>query len=99
MRILQVSSARSLGGGETHVLELVEALRKRGHAVTVAGRRDGPLNPDIILPFLNSADLFTAHRLRSAIKREQFDVLHAHVARDYTISAAAAWGVESLKVV
>ena len=29
MRILQVSSARTFGGGETHVLELVEALRKQ----------------------------------------------------------------------
>jgi len=91
MRILQVNSARSLGGGETHVIQLVRALRNLRHDVVVAGRRDGPLNPDIALPFLNSADFFSAHRLRAAIKREQFDILHAHVARDYTIAAAAAW--------
>src|SRR5689334_18934583 len=90
MRILQVNSARTLGGGETHVLQLVEALRARGHDVRVAGRRDGPLNPDISL---------TALRLRHTLKHEQFDVVHAHVARDYTIVAAAAWGIPHLKVV
>ena len=99
MRILQVNSARTLGGGETHVLQLAEALRGRGHTVTVAGRRDGPMKPVIALPFLNSADLFTAHRLRSAIKRERFDIVHAHVARDYPVVAAAALGLDASKVV
>src|SRR4051812_42009059 len=99
MRILQVSSADSLGGGETHFLELVEALRKRGHEVIVAGRRKGPLHPDIKLPFLNSADLFTMWRLRSILRKQSFDILHAHVARDYTVAAAAAWGVAKLKVI
>jgi glycosyltransferase involved in cell wall biosynthesis len=99
MRILQVNSARSLGGGETHVLQLADALRRQGHTVVVAGRREGPLKPQIALPFLNSADLFTAHRLRAAIKREQFDIVHAHVARDYTIVAAATLGLRRPRVV
>src|SRR5262245_23187409 len=99
MRILQVSSAPDIGGGETHILQLVEALRKRNHTIAIAGRRDGPLNPDIPLPFLNSADVYTAIRLRSAIKRGSFDIVHAHVARDYLVVAAAAWGMTGLKVV
>jgi glycosyltransferase involved in cell wall biosynthesis len=99
MRILQVNSARHPGGGETHVLQLTESLRSRGHAVAVAGRRDGPLKPDVALPFLNSADLFSALRLRRVIRRRQFDIVHAHVARDYPIVAAAAWGVPGLTVV
>jgi glycosyltransferase involved in cell wall biosynthesis len=99
MRILQVSSAPDIGGGETHLLQLVEALRKRDHAVSIAGRRDGPLTPDIALPFLNSADFYSAIRLRSVIKRGSFDVVHAHVARDYAVVAAAAWGIAKVKVV
>jgi len=99
MRILQVNSARNLGGGETHVLELVDALRSRGHSVVVAGRREGPLKPDVALPFLNSADLFTALRLRSVIREGNFDVIHAHVARDYSVVAAAAWNIPEPKVV
>jgi glycosyltransferase involved in cell wall biosynthesis len=99
MRILQVSSARNLGGGETHVLELTEHLRKRGHDVVIAGRRSGPLKPDIHLPFLNSADFLTALRLRRILKKQRFEIVHAHVARDYTVVAAAAWGVKNLGVV
>jgi glycosyltransferase involved in cell wall biosynthesis len=99
MRILQVSSAPDIGGGETHVLQLVEALRKRNHTIAIAGRRDGPLKADIALPFLNSGDIYTALRLRSAIKRGSFEIVHAHVARDYPVVAAAAWGLAGLKVV
>jgi len=99
MRILQVSSAKGLGGGETHFLELVESLRNRGHDVVVAGRRNSPLKPQIELPFINSADIFTAFRLRSVLKKHSFDILHAHVARDYTVTAAAAWRLSKTKVV
>lgn len=90
MRILQVSSARQLGGGEVHVLQLTRALRERGHGAIVAGRRDGPLQPDISL---------TALRLRSVLKHEQIDIVHAHIARDYPVVAAAALGIRGLKVV
>jgi len=99
MRILQVSSAQSLGGGETHFIELCSELRRRGHEVTVAGRASGPLHPDITLPFLNSADFWTAFQLRKILRSKKFDVVHAHVARDYTVVAAAAWGVPSVRVV
>ena len=99
MRILQVSSARNLGGGETHVLQLTDSLRAHGHTVVVAGRPNGPVNPDLVLSFRNSADFLTALRMRKVIRNEHFDVVHAHVARDYTIVAAAAWGVRPLKVV
>src|SRR5262245_25673992 len=99
MRILQVSSARNLGGGETHVIQLVEKLRERGHTVIVAGRPGSPLHAEIELPFLNSADFLSALRLRKILKAERIDIVHAHVARDYTVVAAAAWGVPSVKVV
>ena len=90
MRILQVSSAQERGGGETHLLQLVTALRNRGHHVVVAGRKDGPLHPEIPL---------SALRLRAVLKRERFDVVHAHVARDYPIVAGAALGIRGLTVV
>jgi glycosyltransferase involved in cell wall biosynthesis len=99
MRILQVSSARNLGGGETHVIQLVEKLRERGHTVIVAGRPGSPLHAEIELPFLNSADFLSALRLRKILKTERIDVVHAHVARDYTVVAAAAWGAADVKVV
>jgi glycosyltransferase involved in cell wall biosynthesis len=99
MQILQVNSADEIGGGEIHVLQLTAALRSRGHDVTVAGRRGSPLNAAVTLPFLNSADLFTAYRLRAILKREGFDIVHAHLARDYPIVAAAALGIAQVRIV
>src|SRR5436853_291248 len=99
MRILQVSSAAAWGGGETHVVELAEHLRKRGHDVAIAGRHGSPLKPQIELPFLNSADFITALQLRSRFQKDKFDIVHAHVARDYTVVAAAAWGLPEPKIV
>jgi len=93
MRILQISSPLQLGGGEAHVLELTEGLRRLGHDVLVAGRRGGAVKPDIHFPFRNALDLGTVLGLRRLLKRERFDVVHAHVARDYPVVAAAAWGV------
>jgi glycosyltransferase involved in cell wall biosynthesis len=90
MRILQVNSARKLGGGETHVRELTAALRGRGHHVVLAGQPDGPLQADIPAGPL---------RLRNLLRRDRFDVIHAHVARDYPVVAAAALGISGVKVV
>ena len=90
MRILQVSSPLQLGGGETHVIELTQALRQRGHDVVVAGRPGGAVQPDVELPFRNAIDLGTIRRLRELIQEKSFDIVHAHVARDYPLVLAAA---------
>ena len=90
MHILQVSSALELGGGETHVLELTDALRQLGHTVVVAGRPGGAARPQVEFPFRNALDIHTALGLRALLKRERFDVVHAHVARDYPLVASAA---------
>jgi glycosyltransferase involved in cell wall biosynthesis len=99
MRILQVNSASTWGGGETHVQQLTEFLREHGHDVVIAGRSNSPLKPEIELPFLNSADFVTAMRLRRLLKKAGFDIVHAHLARDYTIVSAAAWGIPRPKLV
>jgi len=98
MRILQVSSPLQLGGGETHVIELTQGLRQLGHEVVLIGRRGAAVKPQIEFSFLNSFDVGTALRLRALLKREPFDVVHAHVARDYPLVIAAAAGLP-LKVV
>jgi glycosyltransferase involved in cell wall biosynthesis len=98
MRILQVNSALQLGGGETHVVELTQALRQHGHQVIVTGRPRGAVQPDFTLPFRNALDLPTVARLRRLIRRERFDVVHAHLARDYPLAAAATWGMPPVLV-
>jgi glycosyltransferase involved in cell wall biosynthesis len=90
MRILQVSSPLQLGGGEIHVIQLTRALRERGHKVIVAGRRGGAVQPDIELPFRNALDIGTVLALRALIEHERFNIVHAHVARDYPLVLGAA---------
>jgi glycosyltransferase involved in cell wall biosynthesis len=90
MRILQVSSPLQLGGGETHVIELTGALRQLGHQVAVAGRRGGAVKPELEFPFRNALDVKTICGLRALFKKVNFDIVHAHVARDYPLVLAAA---------
>lgn len=93
MRILQVSSPLQRGGGETHVIDLTKGLRLLGHQVVVAGRKGAAVKPDVVFPFLNALDVSTVLGLRRLLKREKFDVIHAHVARDYPLVAMAARGL------
>ena len=89
MRILQVASADVIGGGEVHVIQLVGKLRERGHTVEIAGRGNGPLDPNHPLGFRNAMDIATSLKLRRIVREQQYDIVHAHIARDYPITAMA----------
>jgi glycosyltransferase involved in cell wall biosynthesis len=98
LRVLQVCSADSLGGGELHVSDLARALREREHEVHLAVRRSSPLRKLLDqggfhwheLPLRNAADLGSAHAIARIIRKYNIDVLHAHVARDFTVCGVAA---------
>ena len=98
MKILQVCSAESLGGGERHVIDLTRAMIERGHELHLAVRRDSPLI-DVLadypiqwyeLGLRNALDVISAQGLANVIRKRRIDVLHAHVARDYTCCGVAA---------
>lgn len=98
LNILQVCSAESLGGGERHVIDLTRALVERGHRLHLAVRPQSPLRKPLAnmpvqwheLGLRNAIDLLSARQLAGIIGREKIDVLHAHVARDYTFCGLAA---------
>lgn len=94
MRILQLCSAPTLGGGEVHVIELIDLLRRNGHDVTVVGRSGGPLELDLALPLANAVDVYSSYRLRRLVSRRRIEIVHAHLARDYPIAALALTGIE-----
>ena len=97
MRILQISSASSFGGGERYVADLTNALHDRGHDLYVAVRPRSPLvqqlqvPPDKIttLPLRNALDLRSAHELARLVRQQEIEVVHAHMARDYSLAAYA----------
>src|SRR5262245_62111680 len=98
IKILQVCSAESLGGGERHVLDLTRAMIERGHRLHLAVRPHSPLRKVLAdlpvqwheLGLRNAIDLISARQLAGIIGREKIDVMHAHVARDYTFCGLAA---------
>ena len=98
MNILQISSASSFGGGERYVADLTNALIVRGHDVYVAVRpgsalpRHLQLPPEKILtlPLRNALDVQSARELEKFAGRKRIDVVHAHMARDYSLASYAA---------
>lgn len=99
MRILHISSARSLGGGERHLADLAGALSRRGHEVYAALSQDSPLQGELAaalpaenvftLPLRNALDVRSALELARRLRQHRIEIVHAHVARDYPLAALA----------
>lgn len=98
MRILQVCSARTLGGGERHVAGLANALSRRGHEVYVALAPRSPLAEKLTdvpqenifnVRMRNALDVWSALRLARFIREQKIEVVHAHLARDYPLASLA----------
>ncbi len=98
VRILHISSASTFGGGERHLADLVNALAGRGHEIHVALRPASPLRETlaalpteniITLALRNALDLPSVFRLSRIIRQRRIEVVHAHLARDYSLAAFA----------
>ena len=99
MKILQICSARTIGGGEKHLVDLANGLHARGHEVYAAIRPDSGLRAELqalpernILPLRTQGPLniLNASNLAQFIRERKVDVIHAHVAHDYLLAASAA---------
>ncbi|HEY0078174.1 MAG TPA: glycosyltransferase [Pyrinomonadaceae bacterium] len=99
MRILHISSARALGGGERHLAGLLEGLVVRGHEVYAALSHASLLGaelkkvPDanvLRLPLRNALDAPSALRLARFVRARRIEIVHAHLARDYPLAALAS---------
>lgn len=108
MNILQISSAGSIGGGERHLIDLVNGLANRGHHVTVAVRPRSPLISPLTstlpqgiktVPLRNSLDLPSAFGLRRIVRELSIDVVHAHLGRDYPLASFALRGSRNARLI
>lgn len=99
MRILQICSAREIGGGERYLANLSNELAKRGHDIIVAIPPNAPLKdelfavpPENILfsRMRNALDFPSAFEMADFIRRHEIQIVHAHLARDYPLAAMAA---------
>jgi glycosyltransferase involved in cell wall biosynthesis len=108
VRILQISSARTRGGGERHFADLTNALATRGHEVyaalapTTQLRAELKALPDahiITLPLRNALDIASANNLARFVRAHEIELVHAHVARDYPLAAFAVRRSQSARLV
>jgi glycosyltransferase involved in cell wall biosynthesis len=99
MRILQICSAREIGGGEKHLADLANNLALRGHDIFAAIAPGSPLrsalssvaSENIIeLPMRNALSVRSGLRVARLVGERRIEIVHAHVARDYPLAALAA---------
>jgi glycosyltransferase involved in cell wall biosynthesis len=99
MRILQISSSRTYGGGERHFVDLCRGLQGRGHEVFAALRPTNmwqerleflPPGRMLHVSIRNSFGILSASRMAGFARDREIDILHAHVARDYIPASIAA---------
>lgn len=92
MRILHISSAKTFGGGERHLVDLCRGLSRLGHEIFVALR---PTNEwqekvDFIktenilhVSIRNSFGVLSSMRIADFIRQNGIEIVHSHLARDY----------------
>ena len=99
MKILQICSARTIGGGEKHLAALANGLHARGHEVYAAIRPDSGLRAELqalpeqnILPLRTQGPLniLNAFKLAQFIRERKVDIVHGHIAHDYLLAALSA---------
>jgi L-malate glycosyltransferase len=98
LKILHISSAQTLGGGERHLVDLANALVTRGHEVFAAVRPDSPVIAEltglpreniVTLPLRNALDAPSARNLDRFTRKHEIEIVHAHMARDYPLASYA----------
>ena len=98
MKILQISSANTFGGGEKHLVDLSKALMGKGHDVFAVVRPTSEWKKNLVfLPeknifrvsLRNSLDIFSARKLAKIIRENDVEIVHAHLARDYPAAGLA----------
>ena len=99
MRILQICSAREIGGGERHLADLANGLVSRGHEILAAIAPGSPvraelssLSPERIieLRMRNALSVRSGLKLSRLVRDQRIEIIHAHLARDYPLAALAA---------
>ncbi|MBV9241330.1 MAG: glycosyltransferase family 4 protein [Acidobacteria bacterium] len=96
---MYISSALTYGGGERHLVDLAREMTARGHEVFVGLRPTNqwqerfdfiPAERFLQVSVRNSFGMLSANRIARFLAKNNIEVLHAHVARDYLAAAVAA---------
>lgn len=89
IKVLQAIRQGLIGGGESHVLSLVDAMDKERFEPVVLSFTDGPMITRLqemgirhyVIPSLKAFDPSCWKRVKTLIQDEQIDIVHAHGSR------------------
>ena len=106
MRIAHLSSMTGFYGGEVCLLNLAAGMQGRGHSVSCVVRPDSRLRRELQarrvdvfpLPLVDWYEPVSVARLRRWLIRQDIQILHTHLPRDYFIAATATLGTGVLNV-
>jgi len=105
LNILHIHSAKSFGGGEVHLYQLIQGLSRKNHNLTLV-IKDNLFNKfsnlDIeirTLPLKNAIDFVSIYKLVRIIKEKKIDIIHAHRGKDYWLATMAVNIAKRAKVV
>lgn len=96
MKILQVCSVTTFGGGERHLADLSRSLVDLGHEVYVALVPGSPLTAELsFVPEEHTCELSPRNYVKNLtgltrfVRAHDIEIVHAHAARDYHLAALA----------
>lgn len=103
MRILHAIRQGKIGGGETHVLDLVQELNKNDFESVVLAFTDGPLIDELnklgikthVILTEKPFDLGVWKKVKQLMTEEEIDLLHAHGTR---AQSNIFWGARKLGI-
>lgn len=108
VRVLQVSSAKSFGGGERHFVDLCRGLQGKGHEIFAALRPTNqwqnrldflPEKNILHVSLRNAFGILSAQRIAEFVKQNSIEIVHAHAARDYIPASLACRIAKNAKFV
>ncbi len=103
LKILEISNSNSLSGGVFQMLELTKILAKKGYEVVIACRPESKLKQKALelglkhveFPLKRDTDIGSMIALYKYLRRERFDIIHAHHPKAHMIAMIAAFFARS----
>ena len=107
LTIAHVDTETTWRGGQRQVIEMIKGLSRLGQKNILfckpgseIGERALPAGIDVVkMPLRGEWDIFSALKLRSYLKKESVDVVHAHTSHAHTIAQIAKTGVPGCKLI
>jgi glycosyltransferase involved in cell wall biosynthesis len=93
LKIAHIDTGYDFRGGQELLLSLARGLKQRGHRQVIVCPEVGALGRRAAAEELEVMPLGTIGKLRSRIREEHFDIVHAHDAKAQTISFRASVGL------